>query len=353
MKILITSRLFLPLLGGSIDSCCYLAKGLRDLGHEVKIITRTPADSPDDPALAEYPGLIRQPSFREQIKLARWCDIALQIELSLKDALPLLVMGKPIVPTIHTTMNNGLGEKTPLQIILKRELLRFFPTIAVSSYVAQNWRLRAVPIVTTYDDEVFRFPDAAKPRDHGIIYLGRHITEKGVQVLIEALILLNKKGLRPVTAILGDGPLRPELEATVVQAGMTGWVKFPGRLSTPDMVALMQRTRVQVVPSVWDEPLGLVVMQGLACGCRVVASQCGGIPEAGGDCVIYCQAGDAADLAAKIAQALAMPEELADDEKARLERHLGTVSRRQFALDYEKVLDGVIAGRFIPPPYNI
>jgi glycosyltransferase involved in cell wall biosynthesis len=349
MNILITSRLFLPVLGGSVDSCCYLAKGLRDLGHEVKISTRTPAEKPDDPVAAEWPDLVRNPSWREQLRLARWCDVALQIELSLKDVIPLLWMGKPVVPTIHTNINEGPGHRTSLQITLKRELLRFFPTIAVSAFVAKNWRLRAVPIVTTYDDEVFRFPDGAPPRENGIIYLGRHVSEKGLQVLIEALVMLKKKGIRPKTSILGDGPMRSELEAAVTQAGMDGWVEFSGRLTTSDMVDLMQRSRVQVVPSIWEEPLGLVVMQGLACGCRVVASHCGGIPEAGGNCALYCQPGDARDLADQIERALAMPETLTDEERARVGQHLFKMTRRQFALEYEKVLQDVIAGRFTAP----
>jgi glycogen(starch) synthase len=342
MNILITSRLFLPHLGGSIDSCCFLAKGLQDLGHQVKITTRTPAGMAAAEADRDWPELIRCPSMRQQFELAQWCDVALQIELSIKDALPLLIMRKPIVPTIHTNMHACDGQRTPLQILIKRELLKFFPTIAVSRFVARDWDLDAEPIITTYDDTVFHLPDPAVPRTNDIIFLGRHVSEKGVHILIEALLLLKNRGIRPKTTILGDGPLRKELEDTVGKADMNSWIHFAGRLETKDMVELMHRTRIQVVPSVWEEPLGLVVMQGMACGCRVIASNCGGIPEAGGHVAIYCHPDNAEDLADKIESTLALPAELTTDEREELDAHLAAFTRQRFSQNYEEFLKSVL-----------
>ena len=59
----------------------------------------------------------------------------------------------------------------------------------------------------------------------------------------------------------------------------------------------MNRHRVMVVPSIWEEPFGIVALEGLACGCEVVIARSGGLPEATGPFGVTFKRGDPVDLA--------------------------------------------------------
>jgi glycosyltransferase involved in cell wall biosynthesis len=68
----------------------------------------------------------------------------------------------------------------------------------------------------------------------------------------------------------------------------------------------MQTHEVLVVPSRM-EPMGMVVAEGLACGCRMVVSNQGGMPEVGGSFCHYFESGNAAALADALETAFTSP----------------------------------------------
>src|SRR6185312_15136232 len=93
-----------------------------------------------------------------------------------------------------------------------------------------------------------------------------------------------------------------------------------------------------VVPSVWEEGFGVVALQGVACGCVVVASHTGGLPEAVGSCGLTFPMGDSAALADRLAELLT------DDEKrlqlqAGASAHLARHQPRAVAEAYLTVLE--------------
>jgi glycosyltransferase involved in cell wall biosynthesis len=61
---------------------------------------------------------------------------------------------------------------------------------------------------------------------------------------------------------------------------------------------------VLVVPSRWEEPFGMVALEGIACGCLVVGSASGGLPDAIGSCGVTFKNGDAVDLSRAIREVL-------------------------------------------------
>lgn len=64
-------------------------------------------------------------------------------------------------------------------------------------------------------------------------------------------------------------------------------VEFVGSLARSDVAQLMATTRCLVVPSLWQEPFGIVALEALASGCTVIASRIGGLTEAGGPYASY------------------------------------------------------------------
>lgn len=90
-----------------------------------------------------------------------------------------------------------------------------------------------------------------------------------------ALVLRERPGTRFV--IVGDGPLRPPLEALAAQLGIQGSVLFTGFQDNP---ADWLRGLDLYAHSSWGEGMGSVLLEAMACGLPIVATDAGGIPEA-------------------------------------------------------------------------
>jgi len=101
--------------------------------------------------------------------------------------------------------------------------------------------------------------------------------EKGLDVLLKAFPAILKKCPSAVLVILGDGPERTHLENLASALGLGEHVRFLGLRS--DVQRFMRICDVLVVPSIWQEPAGLVVLEAMACAKPVVVTAVGGMPE--------------------------------------------------------------------------
>ena len=104
-----------------------------------------------------------------------------------------------------------------------------------------------------------------------VLYVGRLAKEKGIDVLIEAA---RRSGCH--LEIAGTGPMEAELRRNV---GHDANIRFLGFLTPQQVLAAMRASHVVAVPSVWYENVGLVMLEALAAGRVVAASEIGGIPE--------------------------------------------------------------------------
>jgi glycosyltransferase involved in cell wall biosynthesis len=103
-----------------------------------------------------------------------------------------------------------------------------------------------------------------------VAFAGRISTEKGVDVLLAAAARMPDVPFK----VAGDGPVLSEMMAKAPRN-----VEFLGRLGLDGLVAFYRRSRVLVVPSVWFEPFGMVVVDAMALGVPVIASRIGGLPH--------------------------------------------------------------------------
>lgn len=106
---------------------------------------------------------------------------------------------------------------------------------------------------------------------------GRLATSKGFDVLIDAVSRLPNGDIACVVAGL-DGGAGAALRSQAGRCGGTAVFAFPGPLSRQDLADLFASASVVAVPS-RDEPFGLVALEAVAGGTRVVASAVGGLPE--------------------------------------------------------------------------
>jgi glycosyltransferase involved in cell wall biosynthesis len=154
------------------------------------------------------------------------------------------------------------------------------------------------------------------------LYVGRISSEKGVQTLISAWRQLGKAiPLR----IAGTGPLVAELETEIAALGPH--VEYLGQIPTDEVMNQMKGAGCLIFPSELYENFPLTLCEAFACGVPVIASNIGAMQEivADGMTGILFRAGDANDLAAKVARAW--------DDKIEM-RELGKRGRREYELKY-------------------
>jgi glycosyltransferase involved in cell wall biosynthesis len=141
-----------------------------------------------------------------------------------------------------------------------------------------------------------------------LIFVGRLSAEKGVAGLLEALSLMPSETNCTLT-IVGDGPLRADLERQCVALGLRHRVAFLGRLPETETLAEIARSEVLVLPS-FMEGLPIVLMEALALGVPVVASRVAGVPElvADGQTGLLFAASNWQELAGALDQLVNSPE---------------------------------------------
>lgn len=139
---------------------------------------------------------------------------------------------------------------------------------------------RAVPVVAPMGvDLATRFtPDAAAARepDH-LLFVGRLVEKKGIDILIDALPAIRASRPSVHLSIVGHGPLLPSLQARVAQRGLSSAVTFVGPVPSASLPAWYRRASLFVAPfrpadSGDQEGLGLVLVEALGCGCPVVTT---------------------------------------------------------------------------------
>jgi glycosyltransferase involved in cell wall biosynthesis len=239
-------------------------------------------------------------------KLARSSDVLMQNMISLRSLPALRLAGKPIVVTHQSWMRRHDGS-LGLENHFKRLATRFCHNVSISQSIANSLPVKSQVIGNPF--EVAEFEPLRKlSKDRDIVFMGRLVSDKGCDLLIEALVHLKARGLNPTATILGDGPEMPRLVAMVELLHLQQQVEFKGAMREGRGV-VVARHRIMAIPSIWAEPFGIVALEGIAAGCVIVASDQGGLPEAGGPAGLYFPNGDVNALTAHLETLLTMPGE--------------------------------------------
>jgi glycogen(starch) synthase len=310
MRILISSHAFSPSVGGIETASGILGREWLRLGHEVRIVTRTP-----DPASDPHPfPVIRKPSASTLLREVGWCDVFFQNNVSLGTLWAGLLLRKPTVITHQTWIGPGAVGS------VKRGALRLVRArVAITRAVAGRIPSDHV-IPNPYRDDLFQ-PRENQVRQGDILFVGRLVSDKGCDLLLDALAMLASRGLHPGVSLIGSGPLELSLRDRAIELGLGAQVRWKGPLEGADLAREYGSHRILAVPSRWDEPFGIVALEGIACGCRVVASDAGGLPEATGPCGTLFRAGDPASLADALQAELLRPDHADASAFMHLERH--------------------------------
>ena len=311
MNILLESRPFYPSVGGMETVGRQLAEAWQGQGRTVQVITQTPLN---DTEPLDTLNVIRQPSLSTWWRLLQEADIFVQSGISLK-SLPLgLLSGTPVVFIHHNMLPTG-SDTVGIRNQLKRWAAHLGPNIAVSSAVAQDLPSSRTTVIHNPFEPYFTSTES--PDDpHHLLFVGRLVSVKGVDVALHALSQLDASY---TLTICGDGPERSELERLAMTLGLGNRVTFEGWVDHDELRPYARRVSIQLVPSRY-EPFGIVALEAIAAGCAVVASDTGGLSEAVGPCGILVPPDDPAALAQGIERAASTRDDLLASRDEHLSR---------------------------------
>jgi glycosyltransferase involved in cell wall biosynthesis len=188
------------------------------------------------------------------------------------------------------------------------------------------------------DTEVFQARSHETPYEKGenpftIVSVGTLHEVKGQVHLIEACRRLQEKGLTFECHFVGDGPDKEFLIDLVEQAGLSEKVRFQGRLTRDEIARLLLDSDALAAPSVPTrdgrrEGIPVVLMEAMASGVPVIASNLSGIPELVNDQLtgLLVPPRDVTSLADALVQYLKDPE---------LRRRLGRAGREKVVKEFD------------------
>ncbi len=194
-----------------------------------------------------------------------------------------------LVTSIHgADLVSNLGEPRKWRWALNRLFQSSDAIVAPSqAYLAQalasrpGLHQRSVVIHNALDLSVVSDPNpvsAGADEPPFILTVAQHNEKKALDMLLAAFDMIASRYPALELHLVGDGPLRPELEAQADRSAARSRIRFLGTRPHDEVVGQMRRCRLFVLPS-RSEPFGIAALEALACGRPVVASRVGGLPE--------------------------------------------------------------------------
>lgn len=274
MKIIIYSSTFLPNIGGLENVMAGLAEEWSAMGHTVIVYTLT--SQSDTTPLFNFTVHVKKSIF-QLYKAVKNADIYIEANISLKNSLVGLLCKKKWFVVHHTPYFH----QKKWSGTLKNQLSKLAHNISVSEFIARELGTTSTVIQNFFSSQFKKINSGT--REYDFVYLGRMVSDKGVNKLVDAVIRMD------VTCLLiGDGPEKKTLERLSENSERKNKIHFSGVLSGQELTNALNSAKVMVIPSVWDEPFGIVALEGLASGCVIACSNRPGLIEAtGGNAFLF------------------------------------------------------------------
>lgn len=162
---------------------------------------------------------------------------------------------------------------------LKHMVMRRADAVTVVSQAMKNHAVslkiepEKISVISMGVDMANIFTPAGHTVRHGneLLFVGRLVASKAVDTLIDAMPTILAGCPNATLTIVGDGPEKVKLEALAKTQGIAGRVSFLGAVANPALPPLYRRATIFISPS-QEEGFGLTLVEALACGCAVIAS---------------------------------------------------------------------------------
>ena len=298
INILLLTHKFYPDVGGTEANSEFLANAFTGYGANVHLVTWTKEEGDK-----KFPfTVIRNPNTKELFNQHKWADVVFENSPVLRMSWLNLFIKKPLVIALNTWI--GEDGKKSLQAAAKFKWLgRAKSVIAVSNAIKNKCWPQAVVIENAYNDKLFINNHKDEESKKSFVFLGRLVSDKGANMAIDAMASLRRfKEQNPSLSldvnltIIGQGHDLDKLKSQVVSLDLIDNVTFAGMLTGNDLVEVLNNHKYLLIPSMWEEPFGIVALEGMACGCIPVVSDGGGLPDAVGKAGVVFKRKDQADL---------------------------------------------------------
>ncbi len=286
--------------GGVQGQVMGLARSLRGLGHEVTVLGPADAGVPVPAGAGEH-FVIGHPTALHSngsvAPVALWPTASARVERFVRTGgfdlvhvheplAPMaaygLVLSAP-VPMVGTYHRAGVSRWVPLlkplaDLVGRRMQIR----VAVSEAARQTgMRSGGGEFEVLFNGvDMDRFESAAPVHDEQgrpvVLFLGRHEARKGLNVLLDAFAAVDR---RAVLWVAGDGPGSEVQRRRHPESDRVRWL---GVLSEDEVAARLAGADILCAPSLYGESFGMVLLEGMAAGCAVVASDIDGYRRAAG-----------------------------------------------------------------------
>jgi glycosyltransferase involved in cell wall biosynthesis len=309
MRVLVLNYEFPPIGGGGGDVSKNIARTLVELGAEVRILTAHWGDLARREQVEGYT-IYRTPSMRlradrctvKEMFTFLLCNIVPSLRLAREwgpdvvhahFAVPVgplayllkRLYGIPYVITLHGGDVPGFDPKQTahwyrLLLPSTRPIWQQASFVVAVSPGLRDLALRSYPgipvsiIPNGIDCECFRPPRDRSDNPEGVtlIFVGRVAEQKGLTYLIRSLPALRGRTSVPFElVVVGDGPLRADMEALAESLKVADRVRFTGWVTQSQVRDYLQRADVFVLPSLM-EGLSIALLQAMACGLPVITS---------------------------------------------------------------------------------
>lgn len=250
-----------------------LAEEWTAAGHEVIVYTQ----SSNKGMNGLHYEVIRKYNFWQLWQAMRAADIIVEANISLYSAWMAAFFRKKWFVIHHLPYQHADNWKQRL----KNQFTRIAQNIAVSQYVASTLKGASI-VINNFVDREFRITNQGE-RPFDFCFLGRLVSDKGADLLIQAFAQLYQENKQLSLTIIGEGPDFFYLERLVDDLCIREAVHFIGPLTGSALVEILNKHKALVAPSKWKEPFGLIVLEALACGCIPIYASGGGMNEAAGN----------------------------------------------------------------------
>lgn len=322
MKILMLSWEYPPKNVGGISTHVYnLSHELSNLGHEVHVVTceegTAPIEENDEGVYVHRvsPYKVDTNDFTKWVMHLNFAMIEECIRLIRKIGKVDIIHAHdwltayaakalkwsykiPTVCTMHATekgRNNGIRTEMQRYISSVEWMLNYeaWKVVVCSTYMKKE----IINAFSIPEDKVWIVPNGinlkefdfefdwlnyrrkfAEDDEKIVFFIGRHVFEKGIQLLVDASYDIVQEYNKVKFIIAGKGPMTEELKSKVKNMGLSDKFIFTGYMNNEKRDKLYKVANVVVLPSLY-EPFGIAAIEAMAAGCPVVVSDTGGFSE--------------------------------------------------------------------------
>jgi phosphatidyl-myo-inositol alpha-mannosyltransferase len=293
-RIGIVTQAYHPTVGGVTEHVDATARVLRSRGHHVTVVTSGPRTQLHEPGVIRVGRNLRlryngaENHMTVGLRLTEEVASALDrgrfdivhVHCPMAPVLPFLAIRLSRVPVVGTF--HSVSSDLPYRLFgswLEPLYRRIHRAVAVSEaarqYIGRHFAGPVDIVPNGVDLTRFRpgIPSAVPRGDDvpTILYVGRFDPRKGLPELIEACTILARDSVPFRLMLVGDGDLRQRVER-MAQGPLRGRVRFEGRVGNDRLPAYYASADVFCSPARGGESFGLVLLEAMACGVPVVAT---------------------------------------------------------------------------------